>query len=264
MPSQNDLKPKALWRETKSTAEDWDRAGSPLLGTMLTSLHLIRAFEEKVLELAGQGLVHGPAHSAIGQEGGAVGSILALRARDQINGSHRGHHQFLAKSLFYVQPAGFRPDAEFSAEIRSLITKTLSEILGLAQGFCKGRGGSMHLRWAEAGNLGTNALVGGGVPLAAGAAWAHRREATGDVAVTYFGDGATNIGSVLETMNLAAAWQLPLCFFIENNRYAVSTTVEEFDGGTEAFGTRSGVRHCFMEGRWHGPSRGVAGYAGGA
>ena len=62
MPSQNDLKPKALWRETKSTAEDWDRAGSPLLGTMLTSLHLIRAFEEKVLELAGQGLVHGPAH----------------------------------------------------------------------------------------------------------------------------------------------------------------------------------------------------------
>jgi 2-oxoisovalerate dehydrogenase E1 component len=227
MPSQKDLKPKALWRETKSTAEDWDRAGSPLLGTMLTSLHLIRAFEEKVLELADLGLVHGPAHSAIGQEGGAVGSILALRASDQINGSHRGHHQFLAKSLFYVQPAGFRPDAEFSAEIRALITKTLSEILGLAQGFCKGRGGSMHLRWAEAGNLGTNALVGGGVPLAAGAAWAHRRAATGDVAVTYFGDGATNIGSVLETMNLAAAWQLPLCFFIENNRYAVSTTVEE-------------------------------------
>ena len=224
---QRELKPKALWRETNSTAEDWDRAGSPLLGTMLTSLHLIRAFEEKVLELAGLGLVHGPAHSAIGQEGGAVGSILALRAGDQINGSHRGHHQFLAKSLFYVQPAGFRPDAEFSAGIRALITKTLSEILGLAQGFCKGRGGSMHLRWAEAGNLGTNALVGGGVPLAAGAAWAHRRAAAGDVAVTYFGDGATNIGSVLETMNLAAAWQLPLCFFIENNRYAVSTTVEE-------------------------------------
>ena len=85
----------------------------------------------------------------------------------------------------------------------------------------------MHLRWAESGNLGTNAIVGGGVPAAAGAAWAHKRAGTGDVAFTYFGDGAVNIGSVLETMNLAAAWKLPLCFFIENNRYAVSTTVEE-------------------------------------
>ena len=124
MPSQKDLKPKAFWREIKSTTEDWDSAGSPLLGTMLTSLHLIRAFEEKVLELAGQGLVHGPAHSAIGQEGGAVGSILALRTSDHINGSHRGHHQFLAKSLFYIEQAGFRPDAEFSAPVRALITKT--------------------------------------------------------------------------------------------------------------------------------------------
>jgi 2-oxoisovalerate dehydrogenase E1 component len=103
----------------------------------------------------------------------------------------------------------------------------MSEILGLARGYCKGRGGSMHLRWAESGNLGTNAIVGGGVPAAAGAAWAHKRAGTGDVAFTYFGDGAVNIGSVLETMNLAAAWKLPLCFFIENNRYAVSTTVEE-------------------------------------
>ncbi|MEC7000194.1 thiamine pyrophosphate-dependent enzyme [Brucella abortus] len=85
----------------------------------------------------------------------------------------------------------------------------------------------MHLRWAESGNLGTNAIVGGGVPMAAGAAWAHRRAGEGDVVYTYFGDGATNIGSVLETMNLAAAWKLPICFFIENNRYAVSTHVEE-------------------------------------
>ena len=85
----------------------------------------------------------------------------------------------------------------------------------------------MHLRWREAGNLGTNAIVGGGVPLAAGAAWCHKRAGQGAAVVTYFGDGAVNIGSVLETMNLAAAWRLPLCFFIENNRYAVSTTVEE-------------------------------------
>src|SRR5690606_20813307 len=79
----------------------------------------------------------------------------------------------------------------------------------------------------EAGVLGTNAIVGGGVPIAAGAAWAHRRAGTGEVTVTYFGDGAVNIGSVLETMNLAAVWQLPLCFFIENNHYAVATTADE-------------------------------------
>ena len=85
----------------------------------------------------------------------------------------------------------------------------------------------MHLQWKQAGAIGTNALVGGGVPLAAGSAWAHRHAGTDAVAVTYFGDGAVNIGSTLESFNLAAAWRLPLCFFVENNFYAVSTSVEE-------------------------------------
>src|SRR5258708_10662927 len=85
----------------------------------------------------------------------------------------------------------------------------------------------MHLQWLEAGALGTNAIVGGGVPMAAGNAWAQKHSGTTDLTVTYFGDGAVNIGSVLETMNLASAWQLPLCFFIENNGYAVSTAVSE-------------------------------------
>ena len=88
----------------------------------------------------------------------------------------------------------------------------------------------MHLQWHEAGAIGTNAIVGGGVPLAAGSAWAHKQAGTDAVAITYFGDGAINIGSTLETFNLAAAWQLPICFFVENNRYAVSTTVEEATG----------------------------------
>jgi len=108
-----------------------------------------------------------------------------------------------------------------------LIRRTLAEIMGLAPGFCGGRGGSMHLRWRDAGALGTNAIVGGGVPLAAGAAWAQKAAGTDNVVITYFGDGAVNIGSVLETMNLAAAWKLPICFFIENNGYAVSTRVDE-------------------------------------
>lgn len=227
MPEIVDLMPAAAWRELRTTPDDWAMADSALLESMFASASLIRAFEEKVLELAGQGLVHGPAHSAIGQEGAAVGSAALMRTSDRINGSHRAHHQFLAKALRHVAPAGLAPDGAFAPAVRDVAGKTLSEILGLADGYCKGRGGSMHLRWAEAGNLGTNAIVGGGVPWAAGSAWAHRHAGTDDVAITYFGDGATNIGSVLETMNLAAAWKLPLCFFIENNRYAVATSVEE-------------------------------------
>lgn len=221
------LAPASNWVELRTTDADWAAADPAVLGTLLTHSHLIRAFEETVLELAMDGLVHGPAHSSIGQEGGAAGSIVPLLAADQVNGSHRGHHQFLSKALAYLTPEGIDPKSELTPEIDTLLQRTLAEILGLAQGFCSGRGGSMHLRWQEAGVLGTNAIVGGGVPLAAGAAWAHRHAGTENVAVTYFGDGAVNIGSVLETMNIAAAWKLPLCFFIENNGYAVSTTVDE-------------------------------------
>jgi 2-oxoisovalerate dehydrogenase E1 component len=228
MPDVTALTAAAPWVELRSTEADWNAVAGGELERMLTSLHLIRAFEEEVLLLAGEGLVHGPAHSSIGQEGGAVGSILPLRSSDQINGSHRGHHHFLAKALAHVsQRQPLTPTASFDGGIHTTLHGAMAEIMGLTPGFCRGRGGSMHLRWNEAGVLGTNAIVGGGVPLAAGAAWAHARAGKGDVAVSFFGDGATNIGSVLETMNLAAAWKLPLIFFIENNRYAVSTTVEE-------------------------------------
>ncbi|MBP6346582.1 thiamine pyrophosphate-dependent enzyme [Neisseriaceae bacterium CLB008] len=227
MAKKTTLQPASSWVEYQTTQADWDQAAAPLLESMLTQLHIVRAFEESVLELAGEGLVHGPAHSSIGQEGGAVGSIISLTAADQVNGSHRGHHQFLAKALTYLRPDGMKAADAFGGDVENLLQRTLAEILGLAQGFCKGRGGSMHLQWIEAGALGTNAIVGGGAPMAAGAAWAHRHAGTDAVAITYFGDGAVNIGSVLETMNLAAAWKLPICFFIENNRYAVSTSVDE-------------------------------------
>lgn len=227
MPQLLPVSPRSPWSEIKIDEEDWSALDPALGHTMLVQLNLIRAFEEKVLDLARQTLVHGPAHSAIGQEAGAVGSALAMRPSDQVNGSHRAHHQFLAKSLAYAAPGGIALRQDFPAEIPWLAKKTLSEILGLADGFCRGRGGSMHLRWKEAGNLGTNAIVGGAVPSAAGAAWAHKRAGTGDCVFTYFGDGAVNIGSVLETMNIAAVWKLPICFFIENNQYAVSTTLDE-------------------------------------
>jgi 2-oxoisovalerate dehydrogenase E1 component len=227
MPRTKQLEPGSPWVEIASTAADWKSADPVLLNTMLGQLHLIRAFEETALELAGEGLVHGPAHSSIGQEGGAVGSCVSLRTEDGVNGSHRGHHQFLAKALTHLAPEGLDPTALVSGSIQGLLQRTLAEVLGLAQGFSQGRGGSMHLQWLEAGALGTNAIVGGGVPLAAGNAWAQKHAGTTDLSVSYFGDGATNIGSVLETMNLAAAWKLPLCFFIENNLYAVSTHVSE-------------------------------------
>ena len=227
MATHNPLSPLAPWIEVVATTEDWDQAEPALLSTMLGQLHLIRAFEEAVLQLAGESLVHGPAHSSIGQEGGAVGSIVGLRATDSINGSHRGHHQFLAKAIGYVTPEGLTLENLITDELQVVLLKTLAEILGLAQGFCKGRGGSMHLQWHEAGALGTNAIVGGGVPLAAGNAFAQKRAGTTDLTVTYFGDGAVNIGSVLESLNLTSAWDIPLVFFIENNLYAVSTTVEE-------------------------------------
>jgi len=230
MPKSTSLHSSAPWVELQATEQDWKRADSRLLDTMLASMHIIRAFEETVLELAGQGLVHGPAHSSIGQEGGAAGSIVGLTAHDQVNGSHRGHHQFIAKMLGYLQPDGIDPRAPVAPEVAAMLQRTLAEILGLSQGYCKGRGGSMHLQYLPAGALGTNAIVGGGVPLAAGSAWANAHSGSDAVAVTYFGDGAINIGSVLETMNLASAWKLPLCFFVENNGYAVSTTVDEATG----------------------------------
>src|SRR6478609_8015918 len=102
MTEHNRLEVAAPWVEVVATTDDWDAAGPELLTNMFSQLVLVRAFEEFVLELAAEGLIHGPAHSSIGQEGGAVGSVLALTAEDTVNGSHRGHHQFLAKVLSYL------------------------------------------------------------------------------------------------------------------------------------------------------------------
>jgi 2-oxoisovalerate dehydrogenase E1 component len=230
MSEHHRLEPAAPWVEVVATDADWDAAEPDLLTSAFSQMVLIRSFEEYVLALAADGLIHGPAHSSIGQEGGAVGSVLALKDGDTVNGSHRGHHQFLAKVLAHVEPKGMNPRSEYSEDVRTVVLRSLAEICGLDRGFSHGRGGSMHLQWKEAGAIGTNAIVGGGVPQAAGSAWAHRHAGTDAVAVSYFGDGAINIGSTLESFNLAAAWDLPVCFFIENNRYAVSTSVEEATG----------------------------------
>ncbi len=221
------LTPLQPWVLFKSDENDWKNADPQLLANLLGQIQLIRSFEEILLELAAEGLVHGPVHSSIGQEGGAVGSIVSLFEKDSVNGSHRGHHQFLAKAISYVSKGKLNLEQLVDENLQILLQRTAAEILGLAQGFSGGRGGSMHLQWLEAGCLGTNAIVGGGVPFGVGNAYAQKHSGTSNVTVTYFGDGATNIGSVLESFNLAAAWKLPVCFFIENNIYAVATNVYE-------------------------------------
>ncbi|MBD3946528.1 alpha-ketoacid dehydrogenase subunit alpha/beta [Nocardioides ganghwensis] len=240
MTKRHELTPAAPWVELTVDQDDWDAADPQVLLQLLGRAQWIRSFEEYVLELANQGLVHGPAHSSVGQEGGAVGSVLPLRSDDFVNGSHRGHHQFLAKAFGHVLEAKSTGLPEITTEVREVLHRTLAEICGLADGYCRGRGGSMHLQWREAGAMGTNAIVGGGVPQAAGFAWNMLHSGSDAVSVTYFGDGAVNIGSVLETFNLAAAWKLPVMFFIENNQYAVSTPVAKATGEPRLSGRGAG------------------------
>src|SRR5215212_1279536 len=128
MPAHNPLEPAVDWSELVVTDEDWDAASPQLLTSMLSQLVLIRTFEEFVLDLAGEGLIHGPAHSSIGQEGGAVGSVIGLTSQDTVNGSHRGHHQFLAKALTHVHPEGIDPTKPWSEEVRALVLRSLAEI----------------------------------------------------------------------------------------------------------------------------------------
>lgn len=228
MTKMKQLQLTAEWLEFSATAEDWDALGATELRKMLNHMHIIRAFEEEMLELDRQGLAHGPVHVSVGQEGAMVAAMSSLRTSDLVNGSHRGHHVFLGKCLNHVQPDGYDPSSDpIPDSFDNLVYRTMAEIMGLSPGYCEGRGGSMHLRWDEAGVIGTNAIVGGGVPLANGAAWSLQRDGEGDVAVTCFGDGSCHIGNVLESLNLAALYDLPICFLIENNHYAVSTTLEE-------------------------------------
>ncbi|MCM2253316.1 MAG: hypothetical protein NDJ19_13220, partial [Ramlibacter sp.] len=185
MPSITELHAMAPWIELQSTPQDWDALGAAELLRMHYHLHVIRAFEEAVLEFEKVGLVNGPLHSSIGQEAGAVGAMALLNSGDLITGSHRGHHQFIAKGLRHLDDPAYDPrHAPLPEAVTTFLYRALAEILGLADGFCKGRGGSMHLRWTDCGAMGTNAIVGGGVPIANGLAWAKKREGKGQVAMT--------------------------------------------------------------------------------
>ncbi len=195
---------------------------------MLFLLHLVREFETTVLDFSETGLVYGPAHTSVGQEAVAAGTAVALRKTDMVGSTHRAHGHFLAKAFMYYAPEGFDPLGEtIPAGTQEAVNKTLAEIMGLRAGWCAGRGGSMHLYDGESGNLGSNAIVGGGIPLATGAAWAERLQKKDTVVVSFFGDGALNQGCFHEVANMAALWGAPVLYCVENNLYAVGTATRE-------------------------------------
>jgi len=184
-------------------------------------IRLIREFELRALDLVESGEIVGGIHPYIGQEAVAVGVCAALRADDLITSTHRGHGHVLAKG---ADPA-----------------RMLAELAGRDTGLNRGRGGSMHAADVSLGILGANGIVGASAPISVGAAWAAHHAGTGQVVVTFFGDGALNQGVLLEAMNLAALWRLPVLFVCENNGYATTMPIGGAVAGTvvgraQAFG----------------------------
>lgn len=174
---------------------------------LLYQMYLVRYFEEKVEQLFMQGKIYGTMHLCIGQEATAVGACAVLEDRDMIISTHRGHGHSIAKGMD--------------------INRMMAELLGRVTGYCKGKGGSMHIADLEKGNLGANGIVAAGLPLATGAALTSQMKKLGYVVVCFFGDGATNEGAFHEALNLASIWKLPVVFLCENNQYAMSGSFKD-------------------------------------
>ena len=173
---------------------------------LYTGMVKIRMFEERVIEVYASGKIPGIVHLYIGEEAIATGVCAALRKQDYITSTHRGHGHLIAKG--------------------GDVKRMMAEILGRATGYCKGKGGSMHIADLDLGMLGANGIVGGGPPIAAGAALASQYKNEDNVTVCFFGDGAANQGTTHEAMNLASCWKLPVIYVNENNGYAISCATE--------------------------------------
>jgi acetoin:2,6-dichlorophenolindophenol oxidoreductase subunit alpha len=189
---------------TKASAESGTEARELL--AFYEQMTLIRRTEKAAYDLFMAGLVKGTTHLAAGHEAVAVGAAAALDPGDYVFATYRGHHHVLAR--------GATPES------------CLAELMSKATGLCRAKGGSMHLTKADAGMLGSYAIVGSHLPMAAGAAWSATLRGTSQVAVAFFGDGATNIGAFHETLNLAAVWRLPAVFVCENNLYMEYTPID--------------------------------------
>jgi pyruvate dehydrogenase E1 component alpha subunit len=181
--------------------------GPEMLKTMLQEMHLIRAFEERAEQLYMQGKVHGTMHLSIGQEATAVGAANAMQEGDYLLNHHRGHGHCMAW--------GSDPN------------RMMAEFMGKETGYCRGRGGSMHIADVESNNLGANGIVAGGIPIAVGVGLSIKMRRTSQVCLVIFGDGAANEGAFHEALNMASIWTLPIVFLCENNQYAMSMPVQK-------------------------------------
>jgi pyruvate dehydrogenase E1 component alpha subunit len=204
-------------------------AGAPLDRELLLgiyrNIYATRRFELQCIELYREGFIRGYLHPYLGEEAIAAGVCAALRRSDYIVSTHRGHGHCISKG----------------ADLKRMI----AEIMGRADGYCAGRGGSMHISSRKDNNLGANGIVGGGIPIATGAAMGIKVKGTDQVVVDFFSDGASNNGVFAESLNLAGVFQLPIVYVLENNHYAVSTPIECSTGC------------CDLAGR--GPAYGVPG-----
>ena len=179
---------------------------------MLRTMVRIRQFETRTIELFGEGRIRGTAHSSVGQEAIAAGACRALDPDDDfVLTHHRGHGHTIAKG----------------ADIRRM----MAELMGKAEGYCYGLGGSMHIADFERKILGANGIVGAGMGLGTGAALAEKLKDSGNIGIAFFGDGAASEGIFHEAVNLAAIWQLPLIFFCENNQYGLTTATRDVIAG---------------------------------
>lgn len=172
---------------------------------LLRQMYTIRAFEEMAEQLYAMGKIHGTMHLSIGMEASAVGSIATLRPDDLILSTHRGHGHCIAKG----------------ADLNLM----MAEFMGKENGYCRGRGGSMHIADVKGGNLGANGVVGGGIASAMGVGLGLKMQKRDQIILCFFGDGAANLGSFHESMNMAAIWSLPVVYVCENNQYAMSFSV---------------------------------------
>ncbi len=183
------------------------------LMTYLRQIMEIRALENNIANLLSKAVLKGASHLYAGQEAVAVGAIAPLRDDDYITSTHRGHGHAHA----HGDKAARTPEAK-----QEHYNKMMAEVLGRSGGYCKGKGGSMHIADVEHGNLGATGIVAGNIPVAVGAALAQKIQGTDRVVVCFFGDGASNTGNFHESLNMASLWNLPVIFVVENNLYAMS------------------------------------------
>jgi pyruvate dehydrogenase E1 component alpha subunit len=200
------------------------------LENVYRKLYTIRVFEMQCIKLYREGLIRGYFHPYLGEEAVAVGVCSALQEKDYFISTHRGHGHCIAR------------DAE--------LKRMVAELFGRKEGYCRGLGGSMHIADVSRGNLGANGIVGGGIPIGVGAALGISIRGEDRVVAIFFSDGASNNGVFSESLNLAAIWNLPALFVLENNHYAVSTPIEQSSRDTDLYkrGLGYGVESFSVDG----------------